>query len=168
MVHVLSFMSACFKVYVTGNHKIHRMSQELTCITEIAEMTGNDGRSQDCVYFLHIHSLMYLMAIYGNDGLTLIPAQSRSNRFHDYLNNEITLEGVCNKPRCNLIKIGNSFSCEQGSGKIIALAYKRNKRGLSYPAHVLCSCYGKIRTAFVLVKDVRPLNTGALVVKIKI
>ena len=91
------------------------------------------------------------ITVYGNEGHTNLPATSRAARFFGYVFNEVTLTPNCNvaDSPCRSYDLGDVLHGLKGSGKIVALSFKKNKKGLAYPASRLCKCAGPIRFAFI-------------------
>ena len=95
------------------------------------------------------------MAVYGNGGCTLLPSASRASRFYGYVYKDISLEVECNAPNHHIYCIGDTYSCTIGFGKIMALAFKKNMKGLAYPARVMCKCAGVYCVIWVKIKKGR-------------
>ena len=94
------------------------------------------------------------MAIYGNGGRTSLPSASRASRFFGYVFQEISLDIPCPLENSNhrTYRIGDRYECSEFSGKILALAFKKTTKGLTYPAKTMCQCTGAIRVGWVKAK----------------
>ena len=92
------------------------------------------------------------MAVYGNGGKTSLPSTSRASRFYGYMFKDVTMSTGCSQDNCHHYAIGDIYdTSNSGRGRIVALSYKKNEKGLSYPAKILCRCSGTNLIAWVKV-----------------
>ena len=92
------------------------------------------------------------MAIYGNGGMTTLPAASRASRFFSYVFEEIQLTFECSELNHNNVKVGEKYVSSKATGRVVGLSYRKNSKGLEYPATSICKCVGMKRCAWIRVK----------------
>ena len=92
------------------------------------------------------------MAIYGNSGMTTLPAASRASRFFSYVFEEIQLTFECSELNHNNVKVGEKYVSSKATGRVVGLSYRKNSKGLEYPATSICKCVGMKRCAWIRVK----------------